>query len=297
MNVAGGDERCGGDGPWELPRGWALAKLGDLGKWTGGGTPSKSNSGFWRGGSVPWVSPKDMKTDVIGETEDAITEEAVALSSAKYVPASSVLMVMRSGILRHTFPVAVTDRTVTLNQDLRALTPREGITAAYVAKYLKSASRLVLTDCAKDGTTVNSIEADALERLPIPIAPTNEQRRIVERIDALFAEIANGEAALAEARKGSRPLPPRAAESRRHRRIDEGLASRERASVETGVDLLKRIKEERLKRKPTKARTRRLSGETASGQGELASLPDRLGMDDAGRAHRDRRRSDGRSET
>ena len=133
-----------------------------------------------------------MKTDVIGETEDAITEEAVALSSAKYVPASSVLMVMRSGILRHTFPVAVTDRTVTLNQDLRALTPREGITAAYVAKYLKSASRLVLTDCAKDGTTVNSIEADALERLPIPIAPTNEQRRIVERIDALFAEIAEG---------------------------------------------------------------------------------------------------------
>lgn len=213
-----------------------------------------------------------MKTDVIGETEDAITEEAVALSSAKYVPASSVLMVMRSGILRHTFPVAVTDRTVTLNQDLRALTPREGITAAYVAKYLKSASRLVLTDCAKDGTTVNSIEADALERLPIPIAPTNEQRRIVERIDALFAEIAEGEVALAEAREElnlfRRALLKAAVTGELTR--DWRVANEPR---ETGVDLLKRIKEERLKRKPTKARTRRLSGETASGQGELASLP------------------------
>ena len=59
-----------------------------------------------------------------------------------------------------------------------------------------------MTDCAKDGTTVNSIEVSALERLPVPIAPTNEQRRIVERIDTLFAEIAEGEAALAEARKG-----------------------------------------------------------------------------------------------
>ena len=111
-------------------------------------------------------------------------------------------MVMRSGILRHTFPVAINDRTVTLNQDLRALTPHEGINAAFVARYLKSASKRVSTECAKDGTTVNSIEVAALERLPVPIAPTNEQRRIVQRIDALFAEIAEGEAALTEARKG-----------------------------------------------------------------------------------------------
>src|SRR5436190_19039254 len=77
--------------------------------------------------SVPWVSPKDMKVAVIGETEDKVTAAAVEGSSAKYVADGSVLMVMRSGILKHSFPVAVTDRIVTLNQDLRALTPHSGI--------------------------------------------------------------------------------------------------------------------------------------------------------------------------
>ena len=190
------------EGPWELPEVWCWATLGGLGTWTGGGTPSKSNAAFWADGTVPWVSPKDMKTDVIGKTEDLITEEAVEKSSAKYVSAGSILMVMRSGILRHSFPVAIAERTVTLNQDLRALTPYGSIESSFVARYLNLATRRVLDDCSMDGTTVNSIEVSALERLPVPVAPLSEQRRIVERIDALFAEIAEGEAALDDARQG-----------------------------------------------------------------------------------------------
>ena len=61
------------DGPWGLPEGWVWARLGQLGRWTGGGTPSKANAAFWANGTVPWVSPKDMKVDVIGDTEDFIT--------------------------------------------------------------------------------------------------------------------------------------------------------------------------------------------------------------------------------
>lgn len=122
-------------GPWALPEGWCWATLGELGSWIGGGTPSKANQGFWTNGTIPWVSPKDMKVAVIGVTEDLITPEAVEGSSTKYVAAGSILMVMRSGILRHSFPVAIPDRTVTLKQDLRALTPRSGIVPSYVAGY------------------------------------------------------------------------------------------------------------------------------------------------------------------
>lgn len=188
--------------PWELPEGWAWARLGDLGIWTGGGTPSKSNSEYWENGTIPWVSPKDMKVHVIGETEDTITEAALAESAAKLVSPGSVLMVMRSGILRHSFPVAVTDRPVALNQDLRALTPHEWVLPEYVARFLSRASHAILDACSKDGTTVNSIDTKGLAKFPVPIAPLAEQRRIVARIDELFAEIAEGEAALAEARKG-----------------------------------------------------------------------------------------------
>jgi type I restriction enzyme, S subunit len=190
------------NGPWSLPEGWTWAALGELGTSLGGGTPSKANTAFWTNGTVPWVSPKDMKVAVIGETEDKITHAAVGRSSTKYVPEGSVLMVMRSGILKHSFPVAINDRIVTLNQDLRALTPHSGISPQYIARYLGLAATRVLNDCSKDGTTVDSIEVAALERLRVPLAPLAEQRRIVGRVDALFAEIAEGEAALAAARKG-----------------------------------------------------------------------------------------------
>jgi type I restriction enzyme, S subunit len=186
----------------ELPDGWVWTRLGDLGTWTGGGTPSKANDAFWTNGTIPWVSPKDMKVDIIGETEDKITVAAVEGSSAKYVPKGSVLMVMRSGILRHSFPVAVTDRAVTLNQDLRALTPQDAVSPNYIARYLALSAQRVLQDCSKDGTTVNSVEALRLEQLAVPLAPEAEQRRIVARIDALFAEITEGEAAVGDVRKG-----------------------------------------------------------------------------------------------
>ncbi len=256
-----------------LPKGWTWTTLGKLGDWTGGGTPSKSNVDFWRGGAIPWVSPKDMKFDVVGETEDFITADAVSNSAAKYVPASSVLMVMRSGILRHTFPVAINDRTVTLNQDLRALTPREGVSAAFVARYLKSASRRILTECAKDGTTVNSIEVAALERLPVPIAPLPEQRRIVDRIDELFAEIAGGEAALAEARRGldlfRRSLLKAAVTGELTRDWRETGRP-----AETGVELLARILDRRAARSVVPRRGRRSSTGTRERDSEIGNIPE-----------------------
>jgi type I restriction enzyme, S subunit len=188
------------DGPWELPDGWVWARLGDLGRWTGGGTPSKSNQAFWMGGTIPWISPKDMKSEIVGDTEDWITENAVANSSTKRVPADSILMVVRSGILNHTFPVAVCDREVTLNQDMRALTPREGIDSLYLANILRRLQRHILYECSKDGTTVASVEPGQLENIFVPIAPSAEQRRIVARIDELFTEIGDGETSLTRAR-------------------------------------------------------------------------------------------------
>jgi type I restriction enzyme S subunit len=244
------------DGPWPLPEGWIWEPLGRLGTWTGGGTPSKANPAFWTNGNVPWVSPKDMKVDVIGETEDKITAEAVEGSSAKYVPRDSVLMVMRSGILRHSFPVAVTDRIVTLNQDLRALSPHKGISPNYVTRYLALAENRVLNECSKDGTTVNSIEVAALERLLVPVAPLGEQRRIVARVDALFAEIAEGEAALAATRKGldtfRRALLKAAVtgELTKEWRVANPLR-------ETGHDLLALIGKDRATKTPAKIRARR----------------------------------------
>lgn len=61
--------------------------LKELGDWYGGGTPSKSNPAFWTDGDVPWLSPKDMGSDVLQRTQDHVTRVAVSGSSTKLVPA------------------------------------------------------------------------------------------------------------------------------------------------------------------------------------------------------------------
>ncbi|MDY0966396.1 restriction endonuclease subunit S [Sphingomonas sp. CFBP9021] len=188
------------EGPWALPEGWRWEPLGNLGTWCGGGTPSKARAEFWTDGTIPWVSPKDMKRPLIDSSEDRITEDAVIGSSAKTVRAGSVLCVMRSGILRHTFPVAVNTVDVTLNQDMRALTPRADVDPLYLSYYLRFTGKTVLHTTSKAGTTVNSIEASRLDRHPVPIPDMARQRLIVARIDELFAEVDDGEAALTRAR-------------------------------------------------------------------------------------------------
>ncbi len=184
----------------ELPRGWATARLSDLGGWIGGGTPSKANPAFWSG-DIPWVSPKDMKVEVIHDAEDHITSEALGNSATNLVPDDSVLVVTRSGILRHSLPVAVTGRPVSLNQDLKALTPHRGLRPHYIAWALRAHAQSILRTCTKGGTTVQSVETNQLLQFEIPIAPTEEQVRIVATIEEQFSRLDAGVAALQRIRQ------------------------------------------------------------------------------------------------
>ncbi len=130
-----------------MPPGWAWATLDELGCWTGGGTPSKAKPEFWEGGVVPWVSPKDMKQAYVGSLAEKITQAAVENSAAKIVARGSILCVIRSGILNHTFPVGIADCDVTMNQDMRALTVHDEICADYVALFLKARNNEILHTC------------------------------------------------------------------------------------------------------------------------------------------------------
>ena len=158
----------------ELPAGWAEVPLGELGDWRGGGTPSKQNSSFWTDGDIPWVSPKDMKLKLISDSEDHITASAVEASATQVVPRHSVLIVTRSGILRHSLPVAVNTREVTINQDLKALSPGKGLDVNFVARQLDARAQNILSECAKSGTTVDSIDFERLKALKFKVAPLAE---------------------------------------------------------------------------------------------------------------------------
>ncbi len=173
-----------------------MIKLRDLGNWSGGNTPSKANSAYWTDGNVPWVSPKDMKVDEIVSSEDQITEAAVADGRVSIIPEGSVLFVTRSGILAHTFPVAITKLPVTINQDLKALSPRPGISPKYVAHAVRGASQRILKQCSKHGTTVASVETNALLDFEIPTVGLEDQHRIVAEIEKQFSRLDDAVAGL-----------------------------------------------------------------------------------------------------
>jgi type I restriction enzyme M protein len=99
---------------------WPVVELGKHFNRSSGGTPSKSEPNYWKG-DIPWVSPKDMKSDVIHDTEDHISAEAVSGSATKIFPEDTVVCVVRSGILKHSFPVALLSRPMCINQDLICL--------------------------------------------------------------------------------------------------------------------------------------------------------------------------------
>ena len=172
-----------------LPPKWVEVPLGTLGDWRGGTTPRKSNAAYWRDGTLPWVSPKDMKSDVIYDFEDRITERAVADGAAALLPAGSLLVVMRSGILAHSAPVAVTAVEVAINQDIKALIPPEGVDARFLADQLRARAPELLAHAVKAGTTVESLVFDRLKTFSMRLAPAGEQRRISDRLAGMRSKI------------------------------------------------------------------------------------------------------------
>ncbi len=183
-----------------LPATWTRVRLGDLGVWRGGGTPSKAVPAYWFGGTVPWVSPKDMKTQWIVGALDRITDQALAESSAKLIPSGSVLVVTRSGILEHSLPVATTQVDAAINQDLKALTPEPFVLPDYLLYALQACEQDILSSCRKSGTTVASIEFLKLLDFEVPLPPLAEQHRIVAEIETQFTRLDAAEAALKRAR-------------------------------------------------------------------------------------------------
>ena len=165
----------------------------------GGGTPSKSHPEYFTGG-IPWVSPKDMKYAVISDSIDHITEEAVAHSTTNLVPKNSVLMVIRSGILKHTLPVAINSVPVTINQDMKAFVPGNGVITEFLMYYFKAIESDVLAGVR--GVTADNIDFKAFQQRTIIVPPLELQNRFA----AFVAEVDKSKFSIQKSLSTSRKL-------------------------------------------------------------------------------------------
>ncbi len=190
-----------------FPVEWPRTRIKHVCTFVGGGTPDKGSPEYWNG-DIPWLSPKDMKSGVIEDTEDHITADGLEASATKLVNSGAVLIVMRSGILRHSIPVAVNHVSLTLNQDMRALIPNHQVEARYLARLVEGHQRQLLNAWSKVGSTVESLESDLVGETEFAAPPLPRQRAIADyldcetvKIDALIAAKERVLALLAEKRR------------------------------------------------------------------------------------------------
>ena len=160
-----------------------LCRIADLGKWSGGKTPSMAEKKYWESGTIPWVSSKDVKQPILSDTIDHITNAAVDEASMTVYPAGSVAIVTRSGILRHTFPVTYIPFETTVNQDIKILVTKEGISSRYVSHALQAYGESIRRTTKKQGGTVDSLDFQKVLVYKIPVPPLDVQNRIVNVLD------------------------------------------------------------------------------------------------------------------
>lgn len=114
----------------------SIVKLGDVVKTTSGGTPSRSHMEFYVG-KYGWVKSKELNSSFITKTEETITDDAIAKSAAKLLPAKSILIAMYGATVGQ---YAILSQPMTCNQAVCALLPNENYPYTYlfmVAKNIK----------------------------------------------------------------------------------------------------------------------------------------------------------------
>ena len=165
---------------------WEEKTIGECGSVYGGGTPSTSHKDYWENGNILWITSKDMKNDIIEDSEMHVNMKGIDNSSAKFIEKPALLFVMRSGILRRTFPICMVKKEFTVNQDLKALVPYGFVLLEYLFYVCKSNEREILNTCMKNGTTVESINAKALFDFVIFVPTLPEQVEIVRILDIII---------------------------------------------------------------------------------------------------------------
>lgn len=170
-----------------VQRGWIDGTLGDCIYLQSGGTPSKVRTDYW-GGSIPWVSAKDMKSFFLDDSQDHLTETG-ATAATRVVESGTTLLLVRGMTLHNDIPICLTRKFVAFNQDVKAVLPKKNILQEFVPYLiLGNKSRLLsVIDSAGHGT--GRLNTDTLLSLPVHIPPRSGQRTIAHILGALDSKI------------------------------------------------------------------------------------------------------------
>lgn len=167
--------------PVSNPGGWPAYSMLDCCSPYSGGTPSKSNSEYWEG-RLPWFSPKDLKATDLFDSIDHISEAVPRSTTLKLLPKDTVVIVVRGMILAHTVPIGVLRVPATINQDLKALIPRESIDPQFLAACLRAQHEFILQQVSTAAHGTKRLDSEALARIQILVPPVPLQQEFARRV-------------------------------------------------------------------------------------------------------------------
>lgn len=163
----------------QLPEGWSVQTIKSVGRVRSGATPNRSEQKrYFDGGETPWVKTLDLNESLILETDEQITPEAIAETSAKVVPAGTVLVAMYGGFgqIGRTARLGVDAAT---NQAVSAVVNlREEVDPEYLHEVLK-AGRAKWRKVAASSRKDPNITKRDVENFDFPLPPRDEQREIL----------------------------------------------------------------------------------------------------------------------
>ncbi|MBA9078754.1 restriction endonuclease subunit S [Rufibacter quisquiliarum] len=169
---------------YDLPETWLWVRLGELGDWGAGATPSRGNSELYDG-NINWYKSGELNNGIIDyDSEERITELALKKTSLRLNKPGDVLIAMYGATIGKTAILAVEGTT---NQAVCACTCYSGLSNLYLHLLLK-AYKSVFTDQGTGGAQPN-ISRIKIRTTPVPLPPLAEQEAIVARVEELMQKI------------------------------------------------------------------------------------------------------------
>ncbi|MGG3161525.1 restriction endonuclease subunit S [Geobacillus stearothermophilus] len=169
--------------PYEVPGNWVWVRSGHVAKWGSGGTPSRKRLEYY-GGDIPWIKTGELNDGIITGSEETITEEGLQKSSAKIFPKGSIVIAMYGATIGRLGILGIDAAT---NQACAVGQPYEFLDSKYMFYYF-FARRSDLVALGKGGAQPN-ISQTIIKDFPFALPPLNEQKRIADKIERLFAKI------------------------------------------------------------------------------------------------------------
>ncbi|WNZ54702.1 restriction endonuclease subunit S [Microbulbifer sp. MKSA007] len=183
--------------------GWIATQIGDIAKFTSGGTPSKQNTEFW-GGTEPWISGKDLKSHYLNSSIDTLTPQGFA--KAKKAPEGASLILVRGMTLLNDFPVGYAEREVAFNQDLKALIPTNDVNGLFLSFLLAGEKHKIRQLVSTAGHGTGRLDTNSVKEYPVNLPPLPEKKKIVQILSTWDKAIDTSEKLLANSHQQKKAL-------------------------------------------------------------------------------------------